>query len=243
MESPRSPIKAQENKVELIGTYGGDLTHSMSAWTSTSRDIDVVNPKTGKTKRERIPSLLRNLAENGHGTPFEKSAIHFLVTTDIATHIQLLKHRVGVSINGESARYLELKEDKIYSPVDWPDEERETYIAFCETALEGYHSALERLEKHYLGVGMGPKAARDRAKESARFYLPYGNQLVCDVQFNFRSFVHFVKLRYSSHAQLEIRQLAYKMMKMVEETGDFTESMHAHGLLMNNGKVNIVPFS
>ena len=163
MESPRSPIKAQENKVELIGTYGGDLTHSMSAWTSTSRDIDVVNPKTGKTKRERIPSLLRNLAENGHGTPFEKSAIHFLVTTDIATHIQLLKHR------GESARYLELKEDKIYSPVDWPDEERETYIAFCETALEGYHSALERLEKHYLSVGMGTKAARDRAKESARF--------------------------------------------------------------------------
>ena len=108
MESPRSPIKAQENKVELIGTYGGDLTHSMSAWTSTSRDIDVVNPKTGKTKRERIPSLLRNLAENGHGTPFEKSAIHFLVTTDIATHIQLLKHLFQSKMEKDVPPYLAL---------------------------------------------------------------------------------------------------------------------------------------
>ena len=232
-----------ENTVELIGHYGSDISHAASAWTSTTRDLDAINPKTGKSKRDRIPALLKQLADNGHGTPFEKSAIHFLVTTDMATHIHLLKHRVGVSINAQSARYQELKDDKFYVPVDWPDEERETYIAFCETALDGYHSALERLEKHYLSVGMGTKAARDRAKESARFYLPYGNQLVCDVQFNFRSFVHFVKLRYSSHAQLEIRQLAYKMMKMVEETGDFTESMHAHGLLMNNGKVNIVPFS
>src|SRR5690606_15059899 len=55
----------------------------------------------------------------GHHTPFEKSTLHFLVTVDQATHIHLLKHRIGVSINGESARYKELKEDKIYLPEDW----------------------------------------------------------------------------------------------------------------------------
>jgi hypothetical protein len=27
------------NKVELMGHYGDDLTHALSAWTSTSRDI------------------------------------------------------------------------------------------------------------------------------------------------------------------------------------------------------------
>jgi len=30
---------SNENKVELIGTYGGDETHALSAWTSTSRDL------------------------------------------------------------------------------------------------------------------------------------------------------------------------------------------------------------
>ena len=30
---------SNENKVELIGIYGSDETHALSAWTSTSRDL------------------------------------------------------------------------------------------------------------------------------------------------------------------------------------------------------------
>jgi thymidylate synthase ThyX len=86
-----------KNTVELIGHYGSDITHAQSAWTSTSRDLT-------EEKKERIPSLLSMLADNGHYTPFEKSSLHFLVTVDQASHIHLLKHRVAVSINGESAR-------------------------------------------------------------------------------------------------------------------------------------------
>ena len=100
------------NKVELIGHYGSDITHAQSAWTSTSRDIS-------KDKQQRLPALLAMLASEGHHTPFEKSSLHFLVTVDQATHIHLLKHRIGVAINGESARYKELKEDKTYLPQDW----------------------------------------------------------------------------------------------------------------------------
>jgi hypothetical protein len=96
-------MTSHSNTVELIGTYGGDESHAMSAWTSTSRDIDAVDPKTGKTKRERIQPLLTMLATNGHHTPFEKSTLHFLCTTDIASHIHLLKHRVGTScITGDT---------------------------------------------------------------------------------------------------------------------------------------------
>ena len=105
-------MPSQQNKVELIGYYGSDETHALSAWTSTSRDLT-------EDKKNRIPKLLKMLAENGHETPFEKSSIHFLVTSDIASHIHLLKHRIGVSINAESARYKELKEDKYHVPVDW----------------------------------------------------------------------------------------------------------------------------
>ena len=90
------------NEVELIGYYGSDETHALSAWTSTSRDLT-------DDKRGRMGGLLNMLAEAGHHTPFEKSSIHFLVTTDIASHIHILKHRVAVSVNAESARYKELK--------------------------------------------------------------------------------------------------------------------------------------
>ena len=206
----------QDNRVELIGFYGGDEAHALSAWTSTSRDLT-------DDKKNRIPSLLKMLAENGHETPFEKSALSFLVTTDIATHIQLCKHRISVSINSESARYKELKDDKYYVPRDWPNDEKARYIAFMEDALMRYHDTLDRL----VAGGMD----RKRAKESARFYLPYGNQITADVMFNWRSFNHFLGLRMKPGAQREICWLAEEMLKQVKEIpGDpFKHTINAFG--------------
>lgn len=202
------------NKIELLGTYGGDIEHACSAWTSTSRDLT-------DDKISRMPKLLEMLAKEGHETPFEKSTIHFLVTSEIASHIQILKHRIGVSVNGESARYKELKDDKFYIPDDWDWEEKEKYMDFMETALEKYHETLNRL------VAKG--VPRKRAKESARFYLPYGNQITIDITFNFRSFMHFQKLRNSEHAQVEIREIAEEMLRLVKETGKFDKSLEAFG--------------
>jgi flavin-dependent thymidylate synthase len=206
----------QDNKVELVGWYGGDETHALSAWTSTSRELS-------ETKQSRIPSLLKMLAENGHETPFEKSSVSFLVTTDIATHIQLVKHRIGVSINAESARYKELKDDKYYLPRDWPLEEQTRYIAFMEDALMRYHDTLERL----VAGGM----SRKRAKESARFYLPYGNQITADIMFNWRSFNHFLDLRMKPDAQREICWLAEEMLTQVREIpgNPFKHTIEAFG--------------
>ena len=120
------------NKVDLLGYYGSDLTHAQSAWTSTSRDL---TPE----KLDRVPKLLKMLASEGHETPFEKSSFHFLVTVDQATHIHLLKHRIGVSINGESARYKELKEDKFYIPPDWPQEWQEALKDYTKKGNQLYH--------------------------------------------------------------------------------------------------------
>jgi thymidylate synthase (FAD) len=207
-------MKEHSNKVELIGVYGGDETHALSAWTSTSRDLT-------EEKRGRIDKLLAMLAENFHGTPFEKSVQHFLITTEIPTHYQLLKHRIGVSINGESARYKELKGSKFYIPDDWSQDEQAQLILHCEDSVRKYHECLARL----VAAGVSKK----RAKESARFYLPQANQISADISFNFRSFMHFAGLRNSDHAQLEIRNIAKQMLIQIYETGQFTLSLEAFG--------------
>lgn len=220
-----------KNTVELVGFYGSDTTHALSAWTSTMRELN-------DEKRSRMEKLLTKLAQEKHHTPFEKSSLHFLVKTDIATHIQLLKHRIGVSINGESARYKELKEDKLYMPSEWPEDEKEKYIEHMELTYQNYHRALERLTTHYMEVeGLEKRLARNRAKESARFYLPYGNQLTCDIMFNFRSFMHFVGLRYSIHAQREIRNVAKEMIILTKNTGEFDASLRAFGLYDEKGNM------
>lgn len=190
------------NSVKLIGYYGSDETHACSAWTSTTREIT-------EEKKKRIPQLLKMLAENGHHTPFEKSSLHFLVTSDIASHIHLLKHRIGVSINAESARYKELKEDNFYIPDDWSPYWVNRLKQYTEEGLKLYHECIESLVNDL-------KFDRKRAKESARYFRTYNTQIDCDVMFNWRSFYHFLSLRNKPDAQKEIKEIAAEMLELVK---------------------------
>lgn len=220
-----------KNEVELIGYYGSDEIHACSAWTSTNRNVT-------DEKRNRIPSLLKMLADAGHHTPFEKSSLHFLVNTDIASHIHLLKHRIGVSINGESARYKEIKEDKYLIPDDWKDIKRTDNICFGNSDAFNWADALLQYTElgnklyHASFKDLEPVLGRKRAKESARFFKTYNSQIQSDVMFNFRSFVHFLNLRNKPDAQKEIREIASQMLDLVKniDGNPFKETLIAFNL-------------
>jgi flavin-dependent thymidylate synthase len=188
-----------DNTVELLGYYGSDEIIACSAWTSTSRDLT-------DDKKQRIPKLIDMLWREGHQTPFEKGVVHFLVNSEIASHIHLLKHRIS-SMNAESARYKELKEDKYFIPKDFDIEWSNKLVEYTEEGNRLYHACLNDLQD---------KLGRKRAKESARFFKTYNSQIQADVMFNMRSFANFQKLRNSEHAQLEIREIAEKMLSLVE---------------------------
>ena len=213
------------NTVELIGTYGSDEIIACSAWTSTSRELT-------DEKRARIPELLSNLWKNGHETPFEKGIVHFLVNCDIASHIHLLKHRIS-SLNAESARYKELKDDKYYIPKDFYQCKISDVMSiqsftnwgdlledFTNTSNWLYHECLKDMEKQY---------GRKRAKETARYFKMYNSQIQSDISFNMRSFANFLNLRISEDAQIEIREIARKMLDLVRETGKFEHTLDAWG--------------
>lgn len=231
------------NKVEILGHYGSDLVHAQSAWTSTSRDLS-------EEKISRMPKLLKMLAENGHHTPFEKSSFHFLITVEQASHIHVLKHRIGTSVNGESARYKELKEDKFYLPEDWngymvcndildshgnliahgqnengstADTWYEKLKEFSELGNKLYHECLNDLT---------PVLGRKRAKESARFFKNFNSQITLDVMFNWRSFYHFYNLRAKDDAQIEIQDIAKEMLRLIKEIdgNPFEHTLLAFGL-------------
>jgi thymidylate synthase (FAD) len=209
------------NKVELIGHYGCDETIACSAWTSTSRELT-------DEKKSRIPGLINMLWSNGHETPFEKGSVHFLVDCDIASHIHLLKHRIA-SINAESARYKELKEDKAYIPNDWKqcNASDGRNLSYFGQTFDVWHQNWTEILEEYTQLGnelyhravedLSGTLGRKRAKESARFFKTYNSQIQADVQFNMRSFANFLKLRNSEHAQLEIREIAQEMLRLVSE--------------------------
>jgi thymidylate synthase (FAD) len=207
-----------QNKCELLGFYGSDEVIACSAWTSTSRELT-------DDKKARIPALIDMLWSNGHETPFEKATVHFLVNCDIASHIHLLKHRMA-SINAESARYKELKEDKFYLPEDWKDiylqKNMETNFGWYDEGEMKWFDILNEYTKlsnqlyHQCLEDLTPILGRKRAKESARFFKTYNSQIQADVMFNMRSFANFLKLRNSEHAQVEIREIAQQMLNLIQ---------------------------
>jgi thymidylate synthase (FAD) len=174
----------------------------------------------------RIPALLQKLREGSdgvpHTSPFERSLLHFQATVDTATHIHILKHR-HISVNGESARYRAYREDKFYIPADWPEDWSSILEYRSQDAYDRYHQALEELT---------PKLGAKRAKETARFLLPYSIQVNLDLSMCFLEFTHFQRLRATNHAQDEIHSIADEMLRLVrdETNGAFEHSLKAWGL-------------
>jgi len=225
------------NNVTLVGWYGGDKAIARAAWTSTQVDVDA---KTDEQIRDLLVNKLwNNGSGKSHKTPFERGIVEFNITCEQASHIHLLKHRLA-NINGESARYKELKEDKFYLPEDWkgitaqsltgPILEKHNGKDWCdilrnhtEISNELYHAALKDVEK-ILG--------RKRAKESARFFKTMNSQLTLSVMMNMSCFQNFVKLRHDEAAQREIDWISQDMIKCVKniEGNPFKSTIEAFQL-------------
>jgi flavin-dependent thymidylate synthase len=228
-----------ENKVELIGWYGGDRAIARAAWTSTNIDVD--SKTNGEIENLIVDKLWNNGTGKPHKTPFERGIVEFNITCEQASHIHMIKHRLA-NINGESARYKELKEDKFYLPEDWweirvtpdvkddleyPQEEYMDWFhaleLYTELGNKLYHKALAQLT---------PILGRKRAKESARFFKTMNSQLTLSVMMNMSCFQNFVTLRADDAAQKEIHEIADMMVEAVEniEGNPFKHTLKAFGI-------------
>ena len=214
------------NTVTFIGWYGGDRAIARAAWTSTNIDVD------SKTDLQIEDLIVNKLWNNGtgkpHKTPFERGIVEFNITCEQASHIHLLKHRLA-NINGESARYKELKEDKFYLPEDWNNENSisidwmDRLEDYTKQGNELYHECLEDLT---------PILGRKRAKESARFFKTMNSQLTLSVMMNMSCFQNFVSLRADDAAQKEIHEIADMMVEAVKniEGNPFKHTLKAFGI-------------
>lgn len=229
-----------KNIVELIGWYGGDVAIARAAWASTQIDVD---KKTDEQIRDLIVNKLwNNSSGKPHKTPFERGIVEFNITCEQASHIHLIKHRLA-NINGESARYKELKEDKFYLPEDWIGIEidhsslnafdAETFRGYetWKQVLEGYTEMGNRLY-HLCLETIASKLGRKRAKESARYFKTMNSQLTLSVMMNMSCFINFYKLRADDAAQLEIQDIAESMLTCIQtiEGNPFKHTLEAFGI-------------
>lgn len=202
--------------VQLQEHMGSDEAIANAAWTS-AYDKDRRDEKTA----EQAEDLVRRLAKDGHGTPFESVVCRFWMRIPVFVDRQVMTHRIA-SHNGMSGRYRTLPEDWYSIPND--------VDAICTKANSGFSSGVLEEFRHRCYRARGLYSSQlyqlqqaeqngaitnveyKRAREVLRSVLPTAFMVERTSIFNLRSLANFFRLRLSPHAQPEIQHLATLML-------------------------------
>lgn len=181
-----------------------------------ARDLDIVNAARvslhtqSSEMTERDEGLINYLLRSRHGSPFEHGYFKFRVKAPLFVFREWHRHRVGHSYNEWSARYSQL-EPEFYIPDTVLAQEGKpgnyTYVDHEESSAEEFRatltaSSIKAYEEYEWALASGV------SKQQARLYLPVNIYSEMIWSCNPRSLMHFLGLRNSEFAQMEIREYA-----------------------------------
>lgn len=156
---------------------------------------------------EKITQFIFERLKTGHTSPLEQVVFWFGIEglSRVASH-QLVRHRIGISFEQQSQRYIKLDTQnfkKSYSiPKTWQQSELlGLYQDHIQQAMDLYQKALEN--------GIPP--------EDARFILPQATVSNLQVCVNYAELLHIADLRLCFRAQWEIRKLVLGMRREVKK--------------------------
>lgn len=196
--------------VELQDMMGDDLSIVNAARTS------YLGESKGGDKDKK---LLFYLMQHRHDGPFEMVEFRFRLHVPELVWRQLVRHRTA-SLNLQSGRYTEAREDEYYIPSEWRLQ--------SSTNKQGSEGTLDatagdtlsaELRQHYDASYQKYQSALEQgvAREIARLFLPgFALYSTGVVKFDARNLMHFLGLRMATDAQWEIRQLALAMWDIFE---------------------------
>ena len=152
---------------------------------------------------------LRHILEVGHLSVLEHGSVSFYLTgvSRSLTH-ELIRHR-HFSYSQLSQRYVPERNAGMVEPdaIAEDPELHAKFVAATESAVQAYTELLEGLEKKFADVEQAT-LRRKQARQAARAVLPNATETRIVVTGNYRAWRHFVAMRASEHADVEIRELA-----------------------------------
>ncbi|MGC7100069.1 FAD-dependent thymidylate synthase [Amycolatopsis lurida] len=180
------------------------------------------NPKTATNA-----GYLDHIIEVGHLSVLEHGSVTFYLTgiSRSLTH-ELIRHR-HFSYSQLSQRYV----PEAFVAPDVIAEDPELHQKFADAAqasLDAYNELLAGLEAKFAD---SPSATlrRKQARQAARAVLPNATETRIVVTGNYRAWRHFVGMRATEHADVEIRGLAVECLRQLQKAAgnvfaDFTIS-------------------
>src|SRR3954465_10311368 len=160
---------------------------------------------------------LRHILEVGHLSVLEHGTVSMYLTgvSRSLTH-ELIRHR-HFSYSQLSQRYVPERDAAFVEPavIAEDPELHERFLAAADAALAAYTALLEGLEKKFADVPNGT-LRRKQARQAARSVLPNATETRIVVTGNYRAWRHFIAMRASEHADVEIRELAIACLRELQ---------------------------
>ncbi len=168
--------------------------------------------------RKTNAEYLGNIIAQKHGSVLEHAVWNFIIAgvSRSFTH-ELVRHRAGFAYSQLSQRYVD---ESIASYIE-PD-----IIADDETLHDVWLRAVEVSHQAYLTLvaGLMDKLAdmpdkthrRKLARQAARSVLPNATETMIFVTANARALRHFIEMRGSEWAEVEIRKVALDILRIMQ---------------------------
>jgi thymidylate synthase (FAD) len=178
---------------------------------------------------------LRHILNVGHLSVLEHGSVTFYLTgvSRSLTH-ELIRHR-HFSYSQLSQRYVPERDAAMVEPdvIAADPQLHAQFLAATDASLAAYTSLLEGLEKRFADVE-NATLRRKQARQAARAILPNATETRIVVTGNYRAWRHFVAMRASEHADVEIRELAIACLRELQRVAanvfaDFVISPLADG--------------
>jgi len=183
------------------------------------------NPETATNA-----GYLKHILEVGHMSVLEHGSVTFYLTgvSRSFTH-ELIRHR-HFSYSQLSQRYVPGRDAAMVEPdvIAEDPELHKTFVEASEAAVRAYNELLQGLEARFADVPQAT-ARRKQARQAARAVLPNAAETRIVVTGNYRAWRHFVTMRATAEADVEIRELAIACLRELQRIApnvfaDFTIS-------------------
>lgn len=164
-------------------------------------------------------AYLAHILEVGHGSVLEHAAWNFIFTgvSRSLTH-ELIRHRAGWGYSQLSQRYVDESVAEYVEP-DVIASNPELHKIWVDTVSQSHQAYMTLVEKLQESFKDEPDKTlrRKLARQAARSVLPNATETKIFVTANARALRHFIELRGSRHAEVEIRKLAVQVLKIMQQ--------------------------
>ncbi len=171
------------------------------------------NPKTATNS-----TYLRHIIDVGHFAALEHATVTFYITglSRSCTH-ELTRHR-HFSYSQLSQRYVPDDDTHVVVPpgIAGDTELEEMFVKAADASRAAYTELLAGLEAK-LEDAPGQRLRHKQARQAARAVLPNSTESRIVVTGNYRAWRHFIAMRASEHADVEMRRLAIACLRQLLE--------------------------